>query len=174
MAKVVISAVDRREGSYPTSAEAINFFKPKAGRRGIYTFFIHYVYPNGTYTDGYPINTINNGANDVGGVNLKAERITLANGESLYRYSCPTNLLYIGGVVFEHLPMLEGFVGYFISYEQPKYADVGSGFITKDDKSLYDVKGKLVGGSNFRFNYPEFSIIGGSTNANKILSLIHI
>jgi hypothetical protein len=168
MAKVVISAVDRREGSYPTSAEAINFFKPKPGRRGIYTFFIHYVYPNGTYTDGYPINTINNGANNVDGVNLKVERITLANGESLYRYSCPTDLLYLGGVVFEHLPMLEGFVGYFISYEQPKYADVGSGFITKDDKSLYDVKGEQVGGSNFRFNYPEFSIIGGSTNANKI------
>ena len=167
MNNVVITAVDREKGSYPEVTEAIDFFKPKPGRRGVYCFFVHYVYSNGTYTDGVPILTANNGTPTVDGTKL----ICTIFGDSKHRFCrcvCPADKITLGGIVFEHIPMIEGFVGYFISYAEPEYVEIGSGFITRSDTYLYQVKGQDVGDSDCRFNYPEFSIVGGKTDAKKI------
>lgn len=167
MNDVVITAVDREKGSYPEVTEAIDFFKPKPGRRGVYCFFVHYVYSNGTYTDGVPILTANNGTPTVNGTKLTCTIF----GDSKHRFCrcvCPADKIALGGIVFEHIPMIEGFVGYFISYAEPEYVEIGSGFITRSDRYLYQVKGQDVGDSDCRFNYPEFSIIGGKTDAKKI------
>lgn len=167
MNNVVITAVDREKGSYPEVTEAIDFFKPKPGRRGVYCFFVHYVYSNGTYTDGVPILTANNGTPTVDGTKLTCTIF----GDSKHRFCrcvCPADKITLGGIVFEHIPMIEGFVGYFISYAEPEYVEIGSGFITRSDRYLYQVKGQDVGDSDCRFNYPEFSIVGGKTDAKKI------
>ena len=167
MNNVVITAVDREKGSYPEVTEAIDFFKPKPGRRGVYCFFVHYVYSNGTYTDGVPILTANNGTPTVNGTKLTCTIF----GDSKHRFCrcvCPADKITLGGIVFEHIPMIEGFVGYFISYAEPEYVEIGSGFITRSDRYLYQVKGQDVGDSDCRFNYPEFSIVGGKTDAKKI------
>lgn len=167
MNDVVITAVDREKGSYPEVTEAIDFFKPKPGRRGVYCFFVHYVYSNGTYTDGVPILTANNGTPTVNGTKLTCTIF----GDSKHRFCrcvCPADKIALGGIVFEHIPMIEGFVGYFISYAEPEYVEIGSGFITRSDRYLYQVKGQDVGDSDCRFNYPEFNIVGGKTDAKKI------
>lgn len=167
MNNVVITAVDREKGSYPEVTEAIDFFKPKPGRRGVYCFFVHYVYSNGTYTDGVPILTANNGTPTVDGTKLTCTIF----GDSKHRFCrcvCPADKITLGEIVFEHIPMIEGFVGYFISYAEPEYVEIGSGFITRSDRYLYQVKGQDVGDSDCRFNYPEFSIVGGKTDAKKI------
>lgn len=167
MNNVVITAVDREKGNYPEVTEAIDFFKPKPGRRGVYCFFVHYVYSNGTYTDGVPILTANNGTPTVDGTKLTCTIF----GDSKHRFCrcvCPADKITLGGIVFEHIPMIEGFVGYFISYAEPEYVEIGSGFITRSDRYLYQVKGQDVGDSDCRFNYPEFSIVGGKTDAKKI------
>ena len=167
MNDVVITAVDRENGSYPEVTEAVDFFKPKPGRRGVYCFFVHYVYSNGTYTDGVPILTANNGTPTVDGTKLTCTIF----GDSNHRFCrcvCPADKIALGGIVFEHIPMIEGFVGYFISYAEPEYIEIGSGFITRSDRYLYQVKGQDVGDSDCRFNYPEFSIVGGKTDAKKI------
>lgn len=167
MNNVVITAVDREKGSYPEVTEAIDFFKPKPGRRGVYCFFVHYVYSNGTYTDGVPILTANNGTPTVDGTKLTCTIF----GDSKHRFCrcvCPADKIALGEIVFEHIPMIEGFVGYFISYAEPEYVEIGSGFITRSDRYLYQVKGQDVGDSDCRFNYPEFSIVGGKTDAKKI------
>lgn len=167
MNDVVITAVDREKGSYPEVTEAIDFFKPKPGRRGVYCFFVHYVYSNGTYTDGVPILTANNGTPTVDGTKLTCTIF----GDSKHRFCrcvCPADKIALGGIVFEHIPMIEGFVGYFISYAEPEYVEIGSGFITRSDRYLYQVKGQDVGDFDCRFNYPEFSIVGGKTDAKKI------
>lgn len=167
MNDVVITAVDREKGSYPEVTEAIDFFKPKPGRRGVYCFFVHYVYSNGTYTDGVPILTANNGTPTVDGTKLTCTIF----GDSKHRFCrcvCPADKIALGGIVFEHIPMIEGVVGYFISYAEPEYVEIGSGFITRSDRYLYQVKGQDVGDSDCRFNYPEFSIVGGRTDAKKI------
>lgn len=167
MNNVVITAVDREKGNYPEVTEAIDFFKPKPGRRGVYCFFVHYVYSNGTYTDGVPILTANNGTPTVDGTKLTCTIF----GDSKHRFCrcvCPADKITLDGIVFEHIPMIEGFVGYFISYAEPEYVEIGSGFITRSDRYLYQVKGQDVGDSDCRFNYPEFSIVGGKTDAKKI------
>lgn len=167
MNNVVITAVDREKGNYPEVTEAIDFFKPKPGRRGVYCFFVHYVYSNGTYTDGVPILTANNGTPTVDGTKLTCTIF----GDSKHRFCrcvCPADKITLGGIVFEHIPMIEGFVGYFISYAEPEYVEIGSGFITRSDRYLYQVKDQNVGDSDCRFNYPEFSIVGGKTDAKKI------
>lgn len=130
MGNVVITAVDRDEGNYPEVSEAINFFKPKPGRRGVYCFFVHYVYANGTYTDGVPILTANSGTPSVEGTKLTCT-IFGSNNNRFCRCVCPADKIALGGIVFEHIPMLEGFVGYFISYAEPEYVEIGSGFITQ-------------------------------------------
>lgn len=169
MGNVVITAVDRDEGDYPEVSEAINFFKPKPGRHGVYCFFVHYVYANGTYTDGVPILTANSGTPSVEGTKLTCT-IFGSDNNRFCRCVCPADKIALGGIVFEHIPMLEGFVGYFISYAEPEYVEIGSGFITQADKYLYDTKGQNTGSADSpcRFNYPEFSIVGGKTDANKI------
>lgn len=167
MNNVVITAVDREKGNYPEVTEAIDFFKPKPGRRGVYCFFVHYVYSNGTYTDGVPILTANNGTPTVDGTKLTCT-IFSDSKHRFCRCVCPADKITLGGIVFEHIPMIEGFVGYFISYAEPEYVEIGSGFITRSDRYLYQVKGQDVGDSDCRFNYPEFSIVGGKTDAKKI------
>ena len=172
MNNVVITAVDREKGNYPEVTEAIDFFKPKPGRRGVYCFFVHYVYSNGTYTDGVPILTANNGTPTVDGTKLTCTIF----GDSKHRFCrcvCPADKITLGGIVFEHIPMIEGFVGYFISYAEPEYVEIGSGFITRSDRYLYQVKGQDVGDSDCRFNYPEFSVVGGKTDAKKINEVCH-
>lgn len=167
MNDVVITAIDRENGSYPEVTEAVDFFKPKPGRRGVYCFFVHYVYSNGTYTDGVPILTANNGTPTVDGTKLTCT-IFGDNNNRFCRCVCPADKITLGGIVFEHIPMIEGFVGYFISYAEPEYVEIGSGFITRADRYLYQVKGQDVGDSDCRFNYPEFSVVGGKTDAKKI------
>lgn len=168
MNDVVITAIDRENGSYPEVTEAVDFFKPKPGRRGVYCFFVHYVYSNGTYTDGVPILTANNGTPTVDGTKLTCTIFGDNNNNRFCRCICPADKIALGGIVFEHIPMIEGFVGYFISYAEPEYVEIGSGFITRADRYLYQVKGQDVGDSDCRFNYPEFSVVGGKTNAKKI------
>lgn len=167
MNDVVITAIDRENGSYPEVTEAVNFFKPKPGRRGVYCFFVHYVYSNGTYTDGVPILTANNGTPTVDGTKLTCT-IFGDNNNRFCRCVCPADKIALGGIVFEHIPIIEGFVGYFISYAEPEYVEIGSGFIIRADRYLYQVKGQDVGDSDCRFNYPEFSVVGGKTDAKKI------
>lgn len=167
MTNVVIVGVDRYEQSYPAPSEAINFFKPKPGRRGVYCFFVHYVYPNGTYTDGVPILTNNTGSTSISGTKLTCTIFDAGNVKCC-RCVCPDDRLNLGGIVFEHIPMLEGFVGYFISYAEPEYVEIGSGFITNVDNYLFNIKGQDVGNDVFRFNYPEFSVVGGKTDGKKL------
>lgn len=167
MNDVVITAIDRENGSYPEVTEAVDFFKPKPGRRGVYCFFVHYVYSNGTYTDGVPILTANNGTPTVDGTKLTCT-IFGDNNNRFCRCVCPADKIALGGIVFEHIPMIEGFIGYFISYAEPEYVEIGSGFITRAYRYLYQVKDQDVGDSDCRFNYPEFSIVGGKTDAKKI------
>lgn len=183
---IVMYASDGLTDNYPTVGDSINFFKPKVGRRGLYTFFIHYVYPNGTYTDGIQINTANvgtlpNGVNETD--RITATFVSHPDFEQ-YVYSCPEDKLFISNIVFVNVPVYEQFVGYFISYEKAEYYEVGSGFITGSKADLKDiitngteppgtVEGIAPGDSrDLRFNYPEFSIVGGVTTAKHIQPMI--
>ena len=50
---------DKNTESYTTNTLK-DQWKPVPGRGAVYNFFIHYVYPNGNYTDGIPISNISN------------------------------------------------------------------------------------------------------------------
>lgn len=243
-----------------------NQWKPKPGRAAIYNFFIHYVYPNGNYTDGIPISNIS----DYQDIIIYAEYVPIgfrrptelsytANSEtltddiynviqeakitygdtSLYELYinesleefCRNNLgikwfdikynwindsnsrtvsqtspkylvelenfinsngdiLYLTPITksfnasklyFTGIKMYPEFVGYFISYEEPEYINVGEGLVipaenvsdnitSRANYDLFDFD-KLDGAtaSKLKFYYPEFNIVGGNTNINNLL-----
>lgn len=51
---------DSKTSSLDDYSQLKNQWKSKPGRCAVYNFFIHYVYPNGNYTDGIKIGTIGN------------------------------------------------------------------------------------------------------------------
>ena len=242
-----------------------NQWKPKPGRAALYNFFIHYVYPNGNYTDGIPISNISDYEDiviyglytNVGGrlpieltytansnttvdeiynaiqeaktiygdtdkyvleINeslelfcsnnlgskwfdvkynwilgdgesravgnttpkylIELENFINSNGDVLYQTPITTsfnaNKLYFTGI-----KMYPEFVGYFISYEEPEYIQVGEGLIipsVREEENRYrhydlfdvprlnDMKADKV-----KFYYPEFNIVGGKTNIDKLI-----
>ena len=96
-------------------------------------------------------------------------------------YETPTNKRFDASkLYFTGIKMYPEFVGYFISYESPEYIQIGEGLITLD-KGHSETNPNISGDLNtlfvdkehnlFRFYYPEFNIVGGATNVDK---LIHI
>ena len=73
---------------------------------------------------------------------------------------------------FTNIRMYPEFVGYFISYEKPEYIQIGEGFVinnsTSNGNDLFDL-GKEANSVKWKFYYPEFSIIGGKTNINRLV-----
>lgn len=256
-----------------------NQWKSKPGRFAVYNFFIHYVYPNGNYTDGIKIGTIDDynyqlnigkrtTTNEVDGIpttstvtlsmritsttktddilsemqetedyynrmvnasfvrdeqlsvfctsNLDVywytiEYLWLAQSTDVNTVSIdddvatvaeeefPTKLVPLSTYVnskgevlfrtptdeaintrklwFTGIPMYPEFVGYFISYEEPEYIQIGEGFLASDtgsrDKADGDLHALAKGGAVYkdnlwRFYYPEFNIVGGKTNITHI------
>lgn len=254
-------------------------WKSKPGRFGVYNFFIHYVYPNGNYTDGIKIGNIDNykytliigvrtittepdgipttsstklsinidsttttdyildrmtyyenyynaqvGNSFVRDASLDAfckehsgklwytiEYLWIEQGNAstavlvddvnpIVDDEIPTNLITLStycnskGEILFRMPtdepantrrlwftgikMYPEFVGYFISYEEPEYIQIGEGFLASDgtqreeinNKSLYPLKDETseFTSTNWRFYYPEFNIVGGKTNITKL------
>ena len=155
-------------------------WKTKPGRCAVYNFFIHYVYPNGNYTDGIRIE--NNG---LGNLSI----YTNSKGEKMF--ATPTTEKFnVNRLRFTGIKTYPEFVGYFISYEKPEYIQIGEGVIipktnnystivdTDDDdnkiyeftfaKDLFSIN-ENASNTLWKFYYPEFSIIGGKTNIGKII-----
>lgn len=146
----------------------------KPGRCAIYNFFIHYVYPNGNYTDGIRIPHNGKGNLNVY-VNSKNERM----------FATPTNINFnVKKLRFDGIKMYPEFVGYFISYEKPEYIHIGEGLLipkTNNSKELdgtsitYNFAKDLFEVENnytsevWKFYYPEFNIVGGKTNITNII-----
>ena len=127
-----------------------------------YMFFVHYVYKDGTYSDGIQIKTINSSTASSGN-KYKMDMYQTNNGDYIYRadQSMKTGIRF----VFENIPIIEDAVGYFISYEEPEYLDIGEGVLTAVNSYIYNGihKPSLTAGSCY-FLYPEFNIIGGFTD----------
>lgn len=242
-----------------------NQWKPKPGRAALYNFFIHYVYPNGNYTDGIPISNISNyediviyGSYTYVGSRIPIELTYTANfnttvdeiynaiqeaktiysdtdkyvleiNESLELF-CSNNLdskwfdvkynWILGGgesravgnttskylvelenfinsngdilyqtpitaafnankLYFTGIKMYPEFVGYFISYEEPEYIQVGEGLVipsVREEENqykyydLFDVpRLNDITANKVKFYYPEFNIVGGKTNIDKLI-----
>ena len=256
-----------------------NQWRSKPGRFAVYNFFIHYVYPNGNYTDGIKIGTIDDynyqlnigkrtttsnvdGIPTTSTVNLSMKVTSTTKTEDIlakmkekedyynkmvdasfvrdaelssfcianpgvYWYTIehiwitqstdvstvsindevspvvetdfPTNLVQLstylnskGEVLFRTptdesintkklwftgIKMYPEFVGYFISYEEPEYIQIGEGFLASDKATKDEDDGDLHGlantnskftGKAWRFYYPEFNIVGGKTNINHL------
>lgn len=169
--------------SYDTSDRFVMYYdyaqlpyqwKTKPGRCAVYNFFIHYVYPNGNYTDGIRID--NNGRG-----NLSV--FTNSKGERLFA-TPTTGSFNVKKLRFDGIKTYPQFVGYFISYEKPEYIQIGEGLLVPktnnyrelvdDDggvkkykyhfaKDLFEVKTRYQT-EFWKFYYPEFNIIGGKTN----------
>lgn len=242
-----------------------NQWKPKPGRAALYNFFIHYVYPNGNYTDGIPISNISNyediiiyGTFVVKGGRVPQELTTTANSETLtddiynviqeakitygdtevYElyldesleqfcldnqgnkwFDVKYNWIINGGasrsvettnpkylvelenfinsngdilyqtpitsefnaskLYFTGIKMYPEFVGYFISYEEPEYIQIGEGLVIPSVRQeenyykyydLFDVpRLNETNASKVKFYYPEFSIVGGKSNVDKLI-----
>ena len=130
-----------------------------------YSFFIHYVYKDGTYSDGIQIRTLNSYTTN--GMNYKMESYVNNNGDYIYRTD--QNMKVGIRFVFENIPIIEDAVGYFISYEEPEYVEIGEGLATAINSYLYNATYKTgLSAATFYFNYPEFDIIGGYTDVGII------
>ena len=156
-----------------------NQWKSKPGRFGVYNFFIHYVYPNGNYTDGIKINPSE--AQSIADEDVPSNLVPLKTyrnnkGEILFKMPTdePVNTKKLW---FTGIKMYPQFVGYFISYEEPEYVQIGEGFLASDsidrdndDRTLYPLTNNTseFNSTNWRFYYPEFNIVGGKTNIIKL------
>lgn len=130
-----------------------------------YAFFIHYVYKDGTYSDGIPIKALNDYTTN--GSNFKMEKYINNNGDYIYR--ADQNMKVGIRFVFENIPIIDDAVGYFISYEEPEYVEIGEGIPTATNSYLYnDTYKKGVQATTCYFNYPEFDTIGGYTDIGAI------
>lgn len=151
----------------------------KPGRAAVYNFFIHYVYPNGNYTDGIRIDNNGNG-------NLAI--FTNSKNENLF--ATPVDSSFnISKLRFDGIKMYPEFVGYFISYEKPEYINIGEGLLIpktenysegENEQIKYTFAKDLFVAENdytnsiWKFYYPEFNIIGGKTNITKLIeSAVH-
>ena len=151
----------------------------KPGRCAVYNFFIHYVYPNGNYTDG--IRIPHNGKGNLGiFVNSKNEQMFITPKDNDFN---------IKKLRFDGIKMYPGAIGYFISYEKPEYIYIGEGLMipkTNNNKEvtesgikynyakdLFEVE-QTYTNDVWKFYYPEFNIIGGQTNISTLIeSKVH-
>ena len=225
-----------------------NQWKSKPGRAAIYNFFIHYVYPNGNYTDGIKIGTLDDyvgrlffgiktklntdgseedeyiyysplkdtKTNDIldninntsinknknyilvdyltenpdvywwtiearfyekypsqyienknNATRTKLRTIVNTKGEVLH--VTPTdNTFNVNKLEFTNIKMYPEFVGYFISYEEPEYIQIGEGFVVNNNTDLFDVELPALS-SEWKFYYPEFNIIGGKIDIARLV-----
>lgn len=246
-----------------------NQWKSKPGRAAIYNFFIHYVYPNGNYTDGIKIGTLDKYAGNLylGESEITTEETTVSikqyyypdkdtstnsilaklndgsisndknteledflnnnldvlwwtveakfykehpkqfvdkeiiegksnalqtivNSKGDVLYCTPTNYpVNVNKLIFTGIKMYPEFVGYFISYEEPQYIQIGEGFIIPEQYEekvenegenttnstnitaydLFDLDSFAEETDKWKFYYPEFSIVGGKTNINRLI-----
>lgn len=155
-------------------------WRTKPGRFAVYNFFIHYVYPNGNYTDGIRIE--NNGSGNL-------SIYTNSKGEKMFATPI-TETFNVNRLRFSGIKTYPEFVGYFISYEKPEYIQIGEGvlipktnnystLVGEDEvgnkiydftfaKDLFNIN-ELASNTLWKFYYPEFSIVGGKTNISKII-----
>lgn len=233
------------EGNYN---DIKNQWKSKPGRAAIYNFFIHYVYPNGNYTDGIKIGTLDdyagrlffgtrtiinidsseedenvyysplkntktddilssiNGAlitknknttlidyltanpdvywwtiearfyeeypsqyieADAISARVKLRTIVNTKGEVLH-VTPIDNTFNVDKLEFTNIKMYPEFVGYFISYEEPEYIQIGEGFVVSNATDLFDVETPILT-SNWKFYYPEFNIVGGKIDVARLV-----
>lgn len=82
--------------------------------------------------------------------------------------------------VFDNIPKVDGFIGYFISYEKPEHILIGSGVVTPyraiDEHNTTFVEEDFNGEYDnnpfrLRFYYPEFSVIKKASGINTIITL---
>ena len=101
-------------------------------------FFIHYVYPNGNYTDG--IRIPHNGKGNLGiFVNSKNEQMFITPKDNDFN---------IKKLRFDGIKMYPGAIGYFISYEKPEYIYIGEGLMIPKTNN-----NKEVTESGIKYNY---------------------
>ena len=151
----------------------------KPGRCAVYNFYIHYVYPNGNYTDGIKIGTKTQSVADIPVPIEFIELETIVNSKGDLLYKTPdTEDFNTKKLVFRGIRMYPQFVGYFISYEKPEYIQIGEGFLvaakaagrSATDGTLdFFTSRDNITSKNWKFYYPEFSIVGGKTNAKYII-----
>ena len=225
-----------------------NQWKSKPGRAAIYNFFIHYVYPNGNYTDGIKIGTLDDYAgklffgirtrintdttqtdepiyysplkntttndildkinsssitknentilidyltnnpdvywwtieakfyeqypnqyieNPVNSSRVKLRTIVNTKGEVLH-VTPIDDTFNVDKLEFTNIKMYPEFVGYFISYEEPEYIQIGEGFVVSNDADLFEVETPALT-SDWKFYYPEFNIVGGKTDVSRLV-----
>ena len=108
-----------------------------------------------------------------GGTNLG----TVINSKGDVLFVTPTSSEFsVSKLRFSGIRMYPQFVGYFISYEKPEYIQVGEGFLVPVNVSrtatgeldLFTSR-KEIASTSWKFYYPEFNIVGGKTNVNKLL-----
>ena len=108
-----------------------------------------------------------------GGTNLG----TVINSKGDVLFVTPTSSEFsVSKLRFSGIRMYPQFVGYFISYEKPEYIQVGEGFLVPVNVSR-TATGELdlftsridTTSTSWKFYYPEFNIVGGKTNVNKLL-----
>ena len=153
-------------------------WKSKPGRFGIYNFFIHYVYPNGNFTDGIKIgsNVATAAVEEIPSNLIELEHYQNSKGDVLFK--APTDsAINTRKFWFTGIKMYPEFVGYFISYEEPEYIQIGEGFLASDsidrdnkDRTLNHMalNNSVFKSNLWRFYYPEFSIVGGKTNVTNL------
>lgn len=151
----------------------------KPGRCAIYNFFIHYVYPNGNYTDGIHIgNVISAQEAKPSGYEDYDFLETITNSKNDVLYKTPqTSSFNVDKLIFTGIKMYPEFIGFFISYENPEYIQIGEGFCIPMGANNYDtnevdfftVKSSQMN-SHWKFYYPEFNIVGGKTSITNVIS----
>lgn len=105
---------------------------------------------------------------------VELEGYTNSKGDVLFKmpFDAPVNTKKL---YFKGIKMYPQFVGYFISYENPEYVQIGEGFIVPQyseitesgvsipSKDLFDLNA-YTPFNKLKFYYPEFNIIGGKVN----------
>lgn len=150
-----------------------------AGSHVYYNFYLHYVYSDGSFTDGIHIGRGFDGDRnysqsvvDTINSNRGNELELCVNNNGLGFFKTPN--YYKGttnNLIFSNIPSQSWAIGYFISYEELENIPMGVGPLIADGESICDIfeKDIVSTGYKFKFYYPEFNIIGGSINANKLL-----
>lgn len=128
-----------------------------------FQFYLHYVFADGTYTDGLLIkanpNVIDTDVNFL--YNDEENRLHAyknINNEDVFY----TNVNYINHLYFDNIPTLENAIGYFISYAEVENIFIGESVIVLDDKASEE--------NTYKIYYEEFNVIGGQINPSKIIS----
>lgn len=142
-----------------------NEYKTYISNYCYYMFFIHYVYKDGTYSDGIQIKTPNTFVTE--GNKFKMYSYVTNNGDYIYR--ADRNMKLGTRLVFENVPINPDAIGFFISYAEPEYAEIGEGVVINTSNYLYKTSYVQQDQSgSFNFVYPEFNIIGGYTDVGGI------